>query len=137
MQELEARLRNDLSKIGLDVEFTLSLRPYSKSYFGRYDVSNNVIILYVQKTVKGDMYSYEELLLTVIHEAIHCKQWHDPDYKRIKGIMHDTEFKRLYSLYSDRAKARILFEEVSNHVRVCKKNTTRGKSNSDGISVRY
>lgn len=112
MQELEMRLRNDLSKIGLDVEFTLSLRPYSKSYFGRYDINSSTIIVYVQKTPNGDMYSYEEILLTTIHEAIHCKQWHDPKFKRVKGVMHDIEFKRLYALYSNRARARVLFKEV-------------------------
>lgn len=116
MQELEMRLRNDLSKIGLDVEFALSLRPYSKSYFGRYDVISKTIILYVQKNTKGDMYPYKDLLLTTIHEAIHCLQWSNPNYKRVRGIMHDTEFKRLYDIYSNRAKARILFKEVSRYV---------------------
>lgn len=115
MQELEAQLREDLLKIGLDVEFTLSLRPYSKSYFGRYDVATRTIILYVHKTPKGEVYSYEELLLTTIHEAIHCKQWSNPKYKRVKGVMHDIEFKRLYALYSNRAKARILLREVLSY----------------------
>ena len=114
MQELEMRLRNDLSKIGLDVKFTLSLRPYSKSYFGRYDINSSTIIVYVQKTPSGEMYSYEDILLTTIHEAIHCKQWHDPEYKRVRGVMHDVEFKRLYALYSNRARARVLFKEVVN-----------------------
>ena len=114
MQELEKSLRNDLSKIGLVVDFNLSLKPYSKSYFGRYDVYTSTIILYVQKTPEGEMYSYEDLLLTTIHEAIHCKQWHDPKYKRIKGVMHDLEFKRLYALYSNKAKARLLLREVMN-----------------------
>ena len=115
MQELEMRLRNDLSKVGLNVEFTLSLRPYSKSYFGRYDIATSTIILYVNKTPNGEMYSYEELLLTTIHEAIHCKQWHDPNYKRVRGVMHDLEFKRLYALYSNRAKARLLLREVLSY----------------------
>lgn len=115
MQELEMKLRNDLSKIGLNVEFTLSLRPYSKSYFGRYDINTSTIIIYVQKTPNGELYSYEDLLLTAIHEAIHCKQWHDPNYKRVKGVMHDIEFKRLYALYSNRARARILFREVIHY----------------------
>lgn len=114
MQELEAKLRNDLLEIGLDVEFKLSLRPYSKSYFGRYDINSSTIIVYVQKTPNGEMYSYEDILLTTIHEAIHCKQWHDQNFKRVKGVMHDLEFKRLYALYSDRAKARILFKEAIN-----------------------
>ena len=109
------RLRNDLSKIGLNEEFTLSLRPYSQSYFGRYDIATSTIILYVNKTPNGDMYPYEDLLLTTIHEAIHCKQWHDPNFKRRKGVMHDTEFKRLYALYSGRAKARLFLREVLNY----------------------
>ena len=114
MQDLEMKLRNDLSKVGLDVDFTLSLRPYSKSYFGRYDIASSTIILYVYQTPNGVMYPYEDLLLTLIHEAIHCKQWHDPNYKRVRGVMHNLEFKRLYALYSNRAKARILLKEVLN-----------------------
>ena len=112
MQELETQIRKDLSKIGLDVDFKLSLRPYSKSYYGRYDVASSTIIVYVCKTPEGEMYSYEDLLLTTIHEAVHCKQWHDPKYKRVKGVMHDLEFKKLYALYSNRARARILLREV-------------------------
>lgn len=108
-------LRNDLLKIGLVVDFNLSLRRYSKSYFGRYDINTSTIILYVHKTPEGEMYSYEDLLLTTIHEAIHCLQWHDPKYKRVRGVMHDLEFKRLYALYSNRAKARILFREVLSY----------------------
>ena len=112
MQELEMSLRNDLLKIGLDVDFNLSIRPYSKSYFGRYDVKSNTIILYVQKTPNGDMYPYCDLLLTVVHEAVHCVQWSNPKYERVKGIMHNAEFKKLYAVYSNRAKARVLFGEV-------------------------
>lgn len=114
MQELETQLREDLLKIGLDVKFTLSLRPYSKTYFGRYNPNTNTVILYVHRTLGGDMYSYKELLLTTIHEVIHCLQWSDPDFKRVKGVMHDPEFKRLFDLYSNRARARILFREVSH-----------------------
>lgn len=112
MQELETQLREDLLKIGLDVKFKFSLRQYSKTYFGRYDPNTNTVILYVHKTPKGDMYPYMELLLTAIHEVVHCLQWNDPKFKRVEGIMHDPEFKRLYALYSNRAKARILFREV-------------------------
>lgn len=114
MQELEKRLREDLIKIGLVEDFTLSLRPYSKTYFGRYDISSSTVIVYVNKTESGTPYSYEELLLTTIHEVIHCKQWHDKNHKRVRGVMHDTEFKRLYAMYADRAKARVLFKEVNS-----------------------
>ena len=49
MQELEAKLREDLLNIGLVEDFTLSLRPYSKSYFGRFDPNTDTVIVYVQK----------------------------------------------------------------------------------------
>ena len=133
MQELETQLRNDLSKIGLDVEFNLSLRKYSKSYYGRYDVVTSTIIVYVHKNPNGDMYSYEDILLTTIHEAIHCKQWHDPNYKRLRGVMHDTEFKRLYALYSNRARARILLRKVINYDSFYK---ACGREVYDNIGVR-
>lgn len=112
MQELEKQLREDLSKIGLNVEFNLLLKPYSKTYFGRYDVKSSTIILYVNETPKGKRYPYLDLLLTVVHEAIHCLQWHDPKFKRVRGVMHDVEFKKLYEKYSSRAKARVLFKEA-------------------------
>lgn len=126
------RLRNDLSKIGLDVKFSLSIRPYSKSYFGRYDINSNTIILYVQKTPNGEMYPYSELLLTTVHEAVHCAQWSDPNYKRVKGIMHDTEFKRLYSVYSNRAKARVLLREVLGYDFIFQTNRKQS-SHSRGV----
>lgn len=111
MTDLEKRLRTDLIKIGLVEDFTLSLRPYSKTYFGRYDVSTSTVILYVNQE-NGTPYPYKDLLMTTIHEVIHCKQWHSSSYKRVRGVMHDAEFKRLYNMYSNRAKARILFREA-------------------------
>lgn len=114
MQDLESQLKDDLSKIGLDVKFKLSIRPYSKSYFGRYDVIADTVILYVWETPNGDLYPYIKILLTAVHESIHHKQWNDPNFKRIRGVMHDPEFKRLYNKYSDRAKARVLFKEVQS-----------------------
>lgn len=133
MQELETKLRNDLSKVGLEVNYTLSLRPYSKSYFGRYDTVTGTIILYVYQTPNGVMYPYEELLLTLIHEAIHCKQWNDPNYVRIKGVMHDPEFKRLYNLYSNRAKARMLLKEVRKYDSICKKGYNQSYDLCSGV----
>jgi hypothetical protein len=112
MQELEEKLLSDLSNVGLVEDFNLSLRGYSKSYFGRYDPNTNTVILYVDKTPEGDMFSYQDLLLTLIHEVIHCKQWSNPEFHRVKGVMHDPEFKRLYNMYSNRVKALSLFREV-------------------------
>lgn len=113
MQELAEKIKHDLIKVGLTEHFNLVIRDYSKSYFGRYDPNTNTVILYVYKSPdKSCMFSYEELLNTAIHEVIHCKQWNDPKFKRLRGVMHDPEFKRLYCIYSNRARARCLFKEV-------------------------
>lgn len=112
MQELEENLRNDISRIGLNVDFKLNIRGYSKTYFGRYDPNINTVILYVFVNKKGDLYPYLDILLTAIHEVIHCKQWSDPKFRRIKGVMHDVEFKQMYNEYSDRAKSLNLLKSL-------------------------
>ena len=119
---LEERLLKDLRDIGINVPFTLNVRGYSKTYFGRYDPNTNKVILYPYKTPKGDMYSYLDILLTAVHECSHCIQWSDPTFVRYKGIMHDAEFKKLYGKYSNRARAKMLFKEV----------TESGKSDFEG-----
>lgn len=120
MQELHSRLIKDLSKVGVKTDFTLVLRPYSKTYYGRYDPNKNVVTLYVyQDPTLNRMYSYETLLLTLIHEAVHCIQWHDNSFVRVRGIMHDEEFYRLYGRYSDRARAYLLSKEIDYE---CKQN---------------
>lgn len=114
MQELEDLLKEDLARIGLDVTCNISIRGYSKSYFGRYDPNTNTIILYVLESPEGDMYPYLNVLLTTVHEAVHCKQWSDPKFKRIRGVMHDVEFKTLYNVYADRAKSLVLLKEMKS-----------------------
>ena len=62
----------------------------------------------------GKLYPLWDIMKAFIHELIHCRQWHDPDFKRLRGIMHNPEFYKLYSDYISRAKARQLFKEVQN-----------------------
>lgn len=113
MQKLYNRLMKDIRDIGIKEEFKLVLKPYSKSYYGTYNPNSNTITLYVYSD-KGctKVFPYLNLLLTLVHEAIHCKQWKRKDYRRVKGIMHDEEFKILYNVYSDRARAILLMREV-------------------------
>lgn len=104
MQELKQKLLNDLKTIGIDVEFKLVLRPYSKTLFGRYNPKTREVVVYVYKYPdRSEMHSYEELLLTTIHEAVHCIQWSSKDFVRVKGIMHNPEFHRLYAFYKEEA----------------------------------
>lgn len=113
VQKLYSELLNDIKDLGIRADFKLILKPYSKSFYGRYNPNNRKIILYVYSNEElTKMYSYEELLLTLIHEVVHCIQWDNPNYKRVRGIMHDAEFKRIYSEYSKRAKTKLLFKSI-------------------------
>lgn len=113
MQELYYRLLTDLRKVGITVSFDLVLRPYSKTYYGRYDPNTNRVILYVyEDKERTQVTKYEELLMTLIHEAVHCLQWHDESFVRRKGVMHDAEFHRLFNMYKDKAKSILLMREI-------------------------
>lgn len=113
MQELYHRLLNDLQKIGITDSFSLELRPYSKTYFGRYDPNLDRITLYVYEDESCSNYiKYEELFITLIHESIHCMQWHDKSFVRRKGVMHDAEFHRLFNKYKTKAKSIVFKEDI-------------------------
>ena len=101
MRELAYRLLHDLRVIGINTEgFELVLRPFSKTYFGRYIVAKKRIILYVYSDPeRKERYAYSELIKILIHEVVHHLQHEDPDYIRYKGIMHDAEFKAMYEHY--------------------------------------
>lgn len=120
MQELYHRLLTDLRRVGITVDFTLELKKYSKTYYGRYNPNSNKVTLYVYEDAKcSRLIEYQELLLTLIHEAVHCLQWKDPSFVRRKGVMHDTEFHRLNNYYRDRAKSLFTTLEVKpNRVRI-------------------
>lgn len=113
MEELKEMLIEDAEKIGLTEPYKLELRGYSKSYWGKYNPNTNTVILYVLDK-NGKLYPLEEILKAFVHELIHCKQWSSPDFKRVRGVMHDPEFYRLYSIYYGRMKARQLFKEVKS-----------------------
>lgn len=120
MRELYHRLLFDLRKVGITASFNLELKPYSKTYYGRYDPNTNKVVLYVYKDKEcSKLIKYEDLLLTLVHESIHCMQWSSKSFVRRKGVMHDAEFFRLYNKYSDRAKSILLLQEV-RYARVCK-----------------
>lgn len=104
MQELYHSLLQDLKEIGLKEPFHLDLRPYSKVYYGFYLPQKDTIVIYIYKDAQcTEMYDYKSLLLTLVHEAVHCKQWKDPSFVRLKGVMHDPKWYALYDKYSRRA----------------------------------
>ena len=99
MNALKERILNDLIKIGIDTKgFELVLRPFSKSYYGRYLPKTQKVFVYVYADKElNNLYPYNQLFRTVLHEVVHHIQWSDPEYVRIKGVMHNTEFYRLYN----------------------------------------
>lgn len=114
---LKQNLLSDVEKIGMKLgDCKIELRDYSKSYYGCYRLKTNKIILYVYSTPdKKKMYSYRELLFTLIHEIIHYMQWSDPKFKRISGVMHDPTFHKMYNHYTNIAGAKLLMREVQNN----------------------
>lgn len=98
--DLSFRLKKSLQDLGIQHDFEMVLRPYSKTFFGRYESSNNRMILYLFKDPElRKLYSYKQLLRTAIHEACHLIQWKDPNHVRKKGIMHDVKFYQLEKYY--------------------------------------
>jgi hypothetical protein len=99
---LEDSLRYDISRLGLPTDFDIDLRDYSKTYNGRYDPNRELVILYTKNRLRMKI-SYHKLLKACVHEAIHHYQWkHDEKFVRIKGTMHNQEFKALEKKYLNR-----------------------------------
>lgn len=114
MGDLYVTLKRDLKKIGIKDGFELVLKPYSKSYYGRYDPNTNRVIVYVyEDSSRIHPFPYKELLLTAVHECCHYIQWNTDGFVRVRGVMHDIEFLKLYNYYSDMASALCLIREVS------------------------
>lgn len=110
-EELKTRLLSDLSHINMPVdEVSLVIRPYSKTYYGRYfPVYDDKrvkpkIYLYPYENTEEDLLSYDIILQTAIHEFCHHIQYASGSFVRNKGVMHDTQFWKLYNHYEERAK---------------------------------
>lgn len=110
-EELKTRLLSDLSQLNLPVyEVDLFIRPFSKTFYGRYfpvyndNVAKPKIYIYPYENENEDLMSYEMILETSIHELCHHIQYTSGSFVRNKGVMHDTQFWRLYNHYKERAK---------------------------------
>lgn len=107
--ELLNRLTKDLESIQLPVnEVDLHIRPFSSTYYGRYypSVDDSVrprIFIYPYRNKQGGMYPYSQVLNTAIHEMVHHLQHSDSSFVRVKGVMHDPTFWKLYSRYISKA----------------------------------
>ena len=109
-EELKTRLLFDLSQLNMPVdEVDVFIRPFSKTYYGRYfpiydkvDVKPKIYI-YPFANTKEDLLDYDLILKTAIHECVHHIQYSSGCFVRNKGVMHDTNFWKLYNHYVNRA----------------------------------
>ncbi len=122
---LITRLLSDLTRVKLPVEeVDLYIRPFSKTYYGRYfPVYNDntlkpKIYIYPYENTEGDFMDYDQILKTAVHEFCHHIQYTNASFVRNKGVMHDTQFWRLYNHYIERAERYNLIGGVSSGEKV-------------------
>ena len=112
VEELKTRLLSELAQINLPIdEVDLYMRPFSKTLYGRYFPVHNDkgiikprIFIYPFKNKRGEFLNYDEIFETSIHEFCHHIQYSSGSFERKRGVMHDTQFWKLYNHYLDRAK---------------------------------
>lgn len=109
-EEIYCRLVSDLRSLKLPVdEVELYIRPYSKTFYGRYfpsydDTTKPRIYIYPFINENSvECYPYNQILSTAIHEIVHHIQYTNSNFIRYKGVMHDTQFWQLYNHYMNRA----------------------------------
>ena len=103
---VKARLLSDLSMIGLPMnEVDLFIRPYSKTFYGRYypvydeDCVKPRVFVYPYEE-DGELMDYNVILSSGgIHEMCHHIEYTDSSWVRLKGVAHDVKFWKLYSYY--------------------------------------
>lgn len=122
-EELKDRLLSDLSQINLPIdEVDLFIRPFSKTYYGRYfpvyndEDTKPKIYVYPYVSADGDSIDYDMALKTAIHEFCHHIQYTSGSFVRSRGVMHDPQFWKLYNFYENRALNSNLIEEEEREV---------------------
>lgn len=108
---LRLKLLKDLKSVGIETDFTLDLRGYSKTYDGRYHSKEGKIVIYAREE-DGNLRKYSELLEIAIHESVHHYQWrHDPKFVRLRGVMHNADFWKRYDMLMTKAKEKGIMKE--------------------------
>lgn len=114
IDEIRHRLPEDLRNLSLPVdEVDLFFRPYSVSYYGRYFPVSDYhrerarVFVYPFADKKGNLLPYSKILDTAIHELCHHIQYVN-GFTRVRGVMHNTQFWKLYNHYTNRARKKSL-----------------------------
>lgn len=114
---LQNRIVQDLTRIGIPVSFELLVKDYSKSFYGCFRPNTNrVYIYYYEDEDCTSPYSYEHLFSIAVHESVHTIQWSDPSFVRVKGVMHNEEFRSMYEHYISLAREIVFSEETESHL---------------------
>lgn len=93
---LKGYLMSEIQLVGLPTDFTLELRGYSKSYYGRYYIKEKKVVVYCLDE-NDVLYDYSHILGTVLHEAVHHYQHHyEEGFVRMRGVMHNPKFYEIY-----------------------------------------
>lgn len=112
---LQNRIVNDLITIGVPISFELIVKDYSKSFYGCYRPNTNRVYLYYYEDEEcSTPYSYEHLFKIAVHESVHAMQWNDPNYVRVRGVMHNEEFRALFEHYMCLAKELVFREDLKD-----------------------
>lgn len=104
-EDLRNRILSDFTALGLPIhEVTLVFRPYSKTYYGRYyptedESRQKAKVAIYPYELNGDFMDYGLIMSTGIHELCHHIQYTCGYYVRRKGVMHNTNFWKLYNHY--------------------------------------
>lgn len=115
-EELYCRLLSDLKTLKLPVEeVDIVIRPFSKTYYGRYfpiaeDGNKPRIFIYPYEEDNSFMV-YDLILKYLVHEMCHHLQYSDVNFERYVGVMHDTNFWKLFNHYMNRAIEKRLVNE--------------------------
>lgn len=116
---LKTRLIFDLAHIGMPIdEVDLVLRPFSKTYYGRYfpvyddKKVRPKIHIYPYANKEGEIMKYDSILETAIHELCHHIQYTSGSFVRNRGVMHDPQFWKLYNHYVNKATKYSLIGEI-------------------------
>ena len=108
-ERLKKKIISDLRKLELPIdEVDLSLRPFSKTYYGKYYPVNDKSVrprlwIYPYVTKENDFLPYSRILDTGIHEMCHHIQHTDPNFERAYGVMHNEDFWKLFQSYHEKA----------------------------------
>ena len=95
---VKGRFNKDLSAMGISMSTGLALKSYSKSQWGNYNPNNDTITIYIFAEKECiTLINYEELFKTLLHEYVHSVEWNAKNWTRLKGVMHDPLFFRIYN----------------------------------------